>query len=163
MDAVHACGGRVMIGDVASKATLKLNEPQKALQALAADADGFLEVYWMEVFDAAEFDKWVQKAVAPPIESSLKLYEEVLKLGFKIVFLTGRSENQRIITVENLTNAGFQNWDKLILRMEVFDAVEFDKWVQKAVAPLIESNLKLYKKFSKLGQAYTEVNTSRLF
>ncbi|KAK6936849.1 Acid phosphatase, class B-like [Dillenia turbinata] len=72
--------------------------------------------YGMEVFDAAEFDKWVQKSVAPPIESSLKLYEEVLKLGFKIVLLTGRSENQRSITVENLTNAGFQNWDKLILR-----------------------------------------------
>ncbi|KAK6922736.1 Acid phosphatase, class B-like [Dillenia turbinata] len=45
----------------------------------------------MGFFDAAEFDKWVQKAVAPPIKSSLKLYEEVLKLGFKIVLLIGRS------------------------------------------------------------------------
>ncbi|TXG58265.1 hypothetical protein EZV62_016094 [Acer yangbiense] len=44
MDAVDACGGRVTIGDVASRAGLKLNEAQKALQALAADTDGFLEV-----------------------------------------------------------------------------------------------------------------------
>ncbi|KAF7825703.1 Iron-sulfur cluster biosynthesis family protein [Senna tora] len=44
MDAVDACGGRVTIGDVASKAGLKLNEAQKALQALAADTNGFLEV-----------------------------------------------------------------------------------------------------------------------
>ncbi|PSR89289.1 Uncharacterized protein CEY00_Acc29486 [Actinidia chinensis var. chinensis] len=44
MDAVDGCGGRVTIGDVASKAGLKLNEAQKALQALAADTDGFLEV-----------------------------------------------------------------------------------------------------------------------
>lgn len=44
MDAVDACGGRVTVGDVASKAGLKLNEAQKALQALAADTDGFLEV-----------------------------------------------------------------------------------------------------------------------
>lgn len=44
MDAVDAYGGRVTIGDVASKAGLKLNEAQKALQALAADTDGFLEV-----------------------------------------------------------------------------------------------------------------------
>lgn len=44
MDAVDACGGRVTIGDVASKAGLKLDEAQKALQALAADTDGFLEV-----------------------------------------------------------------------------------------------------------------------
>ena len=45
MDAVDVCGGRVTIGDVASKAGLKLNEAQKALQALAADTDGFLEVF----------------------------------------------------------------------------------------------------------------------
>lgn len=44
MDAVDACGGRVTIGDVASKAGIKLDQAQKALQALAADADGFLEV-----------------------------------------------------------------------------------------------------------------------
>lgn len=44
MDAVDACGGRVTIGDVASKGGLKLNEAQKALQALAADTNGFLEV-----------------------------------------------------------------------------------------------------------------------
>ncbi|XP_027349951.1 uncharacterized protein At5g03900, chloroplastic [Abrus precatorius] len=44
MDAVDGCGGRVTIGDVASRAGLSLNQAQKALQALAADADGFLEV-----------------------------------------------------------------------------------------------------------------------
>ncbi|KAK6944058.1 hypothetical protein RJ641_025160 [Dillenia turbinata] len=44
MDAIDACGGRVTIGDVASKAGFKLNEAQKALQALAADTDGYLEV-----------------------------------------------------------------------------------------------------------------------
>lgn len=44
MDAVDACGGRVTIGDVASKAGVKLNQAQKALQALAADTNGFLEV-----------------------------------------------------------------------------------------------------------------------
>jgi hypothetical protein len=45
MDAVDASGGRVTIGDVASRAGLKLTEAQKALQALAADTEGFLEVY----------------------------------------------------------------------------------------------------------------------
>ncbi|KAK7293293.1 hypothetical protein RJT34_16156 [Clitoria ternatea] len=44
MDAVDSYGGRVTIGDVASRAGLNLNQAQKALQALAADADGFLEV-----------------------------------------------------------------------------------------------------------------------
>lgn len=48
MDAVDACGGRVTIGDVSSRAGLKVNEAQKALQALAADTEGFLEVLVFE-------------------------------------------------------------------------------------------------------------------
>jgi len=72
--------------------------------------------YGSEVFDSGEFDKWVEKAMAPPIDSSLKLYEEVLKLGFKVFLLTGRSEKQRGVTVDNLINAGFRDWDQLILR-----------------------------------------------
>nr|ANZ02993.1 VSP2 [Hevea brasiliensis] len=72
--------------------------------------------YGLEIFDPVEFDKWVGKAVAPAIEPSLKLYKEVLGLGFKVFLLTGRSEKQRSVTEENLINAGFQDWDKLILR-----------------------------------------------
>lgn len=44
MRAVDSFGGRVTIGDVASKAGLKLGEAERALQALAADTSGFLEV-----------------------------------------------------------------------------------------------------------------------
>lgn len=44
MDAVDALGNRVTVGDVASKAGLQLSEVQKALQALATDTNGFLEV-----------------------------------------------------------------------------------------------------------------------
>lgn len=72
--------------------------------------------YGLEVFDPVEFDKWVEKAMAPAVDPSLKLYEEILGLGFKVFLLTGRSERQRGVTVENLNNAGFQNWHKLILR-----------------------------------------------
>ncbi|KAE8720190.1 Acid phosphatase 1 [Hibiscus syriacus] len=72
--------------------------------------------YGLEIFYPVEFDKWVHRAMAPAIEPSLKLYEKVLNLGFKVFFLTGRSEKQRSITIENLTEAGFRSWDKLILR-----------------------------------------------
>lgn len=44
MEAVEECGRRVTVGDVSSRAGLKVVEAQKALQALAADTDGFLEV-----------------------------------------------------------------------------------------------------------------------
>lgn len=70
----------------------------------------------MEVFDHTKFDKWVEKGVAPAIAPSLKLYEKVKDLGYKVILLTGRRENHRVITIENLINAGFNNWDALILR-----------------------------------------------
>nr|XP_016474414.1 PREDICTED: uncharacterized protein At5g03900, chloroplastic-like [Nicotiana tabacum] len=44
MDAVDSLGKRVTVGDVASKAGLQLSQAQKALQALATDTNGFLEV-----------------------------------------------------------------------------------------------------------------------
>lgn len=70
----------------------------------------------VEVFDHSKFDKWVEKGKAPAIAPSLKLYQKVKDLGYKVFLLTGRSENHRAITVENLRKAGFHNWDKLILR-----------------------------------------------
>ncbi|KAG8381563.1 hypothetical protein BUALT_Bualt06G0134600 [Buddleja alternifolia] len=72
--------------------------------------------YGLEIFDSTKFDQWVETGMAPAIEPSLKLYEEVLSLGFKVILLTGRSERHRSITVDNLFRAGFREWDKLILR-----------------------------------------------
>ncbi|XVF49409.1 hypothetical protein PTKIN_Ptkin04bG0009500 [Pterospermum kingtungense] len=51
--------------------------------------------YGLEIFDPVEFEKWVQKGMAPAIGPSLKLYEKVLELGFKVFLLTGRGEKLR--------------------------------------------------------------------
>lgn len=72
--------------------------------------------FGLEVFDHKEFDKWVEKGMAPAIEASLELYEEVFKLGYKTFLLTGRSNSHRGITIENLVRAGFHDWEKLIMR-----------------------------------------------
>ncbi|XP_076919064.1 acid phosphatase 1-like [Bidens hawaiensis] len=72
--------------------------------------------YGSEIFDNIQFDKWVIEGVAQAIKPSLDLYNEVLKLGFKIFLVTGRTESKRDVTVNNLINAGFEKWDRLILR-----------------------------------------------
>ncbi|KAL6516741.1 hypothetical protein OROGR_020046 [Orobanche gracilis] len=72
--------------------------------------------YGLEAFNSTKFDEWVESGMGAAIEPSLKLYEEVLTMGFKVIFLTGRSERHRSITVENLSSAGFRKWEKLILR-----------------------------------------------
>ncbi|KAJ9539766.1 hypothetical protein OSB04_026272 [Centaurea solstitialis] len=72
--------------------------------------------FGLEVFDSDQFDKWVLEGVAPVIEPTLKLYEDVLKLGIKIILLTGRTEDKRNVTATNLMNVGCRKWDQLILR-----------------------------------------------
>ncbi|XP_022159547.1 acid phosphatase 1 [Momordica charantia] len=72
--------------------------------------------YGSDVFNPLEFDNWVQKATAPALLPSLKLYKELLDLGFKVVLLTGRSESQREVTTQNLIDAGYYGWERLILR-----------------------------------------------
>ncbi|KAJ1257880.1 hypothetical protein BS78_10G029800 [Paspalum vaginatum] len=72
--------------------------------------------YGLELFDHHKFDEWVERGEAPAIPSSLKLYNEVRDLGFKIFLLTGRTEGHRGVTVDNLNRQGFHDWDKLVLR-----------------------------------------------
>ncbi|KAL0677006.1 hypothetical protein Bca4012_004987 [Brassica carinata] len=95
--------------------------------------------FGVEVFDHSEFNKWVERGVAPAIAPSLKLYQRVIDLGYKVFLLTGRKESHMVVTVENLINAGFQNWDKLILRQDNFTG-GFDA----------ETNLYIFKVIHKL-------------
>ncbi|KAM7259200.1 hypothetical protein ACFE04_014941 [Oxalis oulophora] len=69
-----------------------------------------------QVFDEATFDNWVDTAEAPALPPSLNLYNELKKLGFQIVLLTGRSEYQREVTEKNLLFSGFSDWERLYLR-----------------------------------------------
>lgn len=49
IQAVDSLGRRVTAGDVAGQAGLKLDEAERALQALAADTGGFLEVMLVKI------------------------------------------------------------------------------------------------------------------
>lgn len=90
MDAVDSLGGRVTIGDVSSKAGLKLSEAQKALQALAADTGGFLEVSdegdVLYVFPKDYRSKLAAKSfrlkIEPLLEKSKSAAEYVIRVSF---------------------------------------------------------------------------------
>ena len=67
-------------------------------------------------YDSARFNAWVDSAQAPAIAGTLRLFKEAQRLGVAVIFLTGRTESQRAVTEQNLRNAGFDNWQQLILR-----------------------------------------------
>ncbi len=67
-------------------------------------------------YDSKAFSAWVDQATAPGIPGTLKLVKEAERLGVDVIFLTGRPEAQRPGTERNLHAAGFDGWQKLILR-----------------------------------------------
>ncbi|KAJ8644936.1 hypothetical protein MRB53_006684 [Persea americana] len=72
--------------------------------------------FGVEPYNGTLFNEWVDTGKGPALPESLRLYKKLLSLGFKIVFLTGRQEVRRKITVTNLKEAGYHTWEKLILR-----------------------------------------------
>ncbi|KAK1555800.1 hypothetical protein Q3G72_031449 [Acer saccharum] len=69
-----------------------------------------------EPYNATTFNEWVMEGKGLALPETLKLYQKVLSLGIKIVFLTGRTESQRSVTATNLKKVGFHTWEKLILK-----------------------------------------------
>lgn len=57
-------------------------------------------------------DKGSDKAIAP----TLKLYQFAKANHIAVFFITGRFENERQETEDNLKQVGYNNWDGLILR-----------------------------------------------
>lgn len=72
--------------------------------------------YGLKPYNETAWDEWVFQGKAPALPASLKLYEELQGLGFQLVLLTGRPEDQRAVTEQNLLFSGFCCWERLILR-----------------------------------------------
>lgn len=53
---------------------------------------------------------------APALQGTLRLYQRLLQLGIKPVFLTDRTEDQIAITTHNLLSQGYSSWEKLLLQ-----------------------------------------------
>jgi acid phosphatase len=58
----------------------------------------------------------VLEGSAPALPETKRLFNKIISLGIKPVFLTGRTEDQRDITVRNLHDQGYSGWEKLLLK-----------------------------------------------
>ncbi|XP_047159304.1 stem 28 kDa glycoprotein-like [Vigna umbellata] len=72
--------------------------------------------FGVERFNATAFANWVAEGEAYALPETLVLYDKLMSLGIKVVFLTERLVSQRAITVANLKDVGFDKWEKLILK-----------------------------------------------
>ncbi|XP_019194181.1 PREDICTED: acid phosphatase 1-like [Ipomoea nil] len=66
--------------------------------------------------NATKFEEWIRDGKAPAMQETLRLYNSVLALGMKPVFISETKEQFRSARISNLRKAGFRAWEMLILR-----------------------------------------------
>ncbi|KAH6758839.1 hypothetical protein C2S51_019074 [Perilla frutescens var. frutescens] len=67
-------------------------------------------------YNDTRFNEWVAEGTAPAVPPLHRLYKTVLSLGFKTVFISGTADRFTDIRILNLNQAGYYNWEKLILK-----------------------------------------------
>jgi predicted secreted acid phosphatase len=77
----------------------------------------------VEPLNATSFNEWADLGTAPALPESQKLYNKLLSLGIKIVFLTERANKQRNITAKNLRLAGLPYMGETNLQVSVLGFV----------------------------------------
>ena len=81
---------------------------------LKADDFGFIEGGTCSLQEKMPcgFDDWIDRAIAPPIEPTLKFFNSLRAkdVNIAVFFITGRRDKQRQATLWNLDRAGFNGW-----------------------------------------------------
>jgi acid phosphatase len=62
------------------------------------------------------WNMWADSAKAPATAGVKRLYDFLIKKGFKVAFITGRGESLYEASYKNLVNAGYMKFDTLIVR-----------------------------------------------
>ncbi|CAL5096722.1 unnamed protein product [Urochloa decumbens] len=75
-----------------------------------------------ELYNSTSFKEYVLEGSAPVLPETQRLFRKLISLGIKPVFLTGRTEDQRAITVANLRRQGYSGWMNLLLKPVGFKA-----------------------------------------
>ncbi|GKE24029.1 acid phosphatase, class B-like protein [Tanacetum coccineum] len=94
-------------------------------------------------YNATSFNAWVEEAAAPAIPGSLKLYRQLIELGFNIVFLTGTEEayaeaREFRMEVEWCTNQPKEkHWKRMDIGLEAIWVINGAIYLE--TTPVIES------------------------
>lgn len=81
----------------------------------------------------------IEAANAPAIQPMLSFYDDALKQGVSVFFVTGRRESERLITDKNLKQAGYHDWTGLYLKPENYNqasVVPFKSQIRSTISKL---------------------------
>jgi acid phosphatase len=141
------------------KGRAKSNKSGKKL-ALVLDIDETTLSNWEEMekaglaYDSKAFNAWVETAKAPAIPGTLRLYQEAQSLGVSVFFLTGRPEEQRAATEQNLRSQGFTNWQQLMLRAPEQKALSAEDYKKAERATIVAQG---YRIVESVGDQWSDL------
>ncbi|GLU22313.1 hypothetical protein SLE2022_384000 [Rubroshorea leprosula] len=105
-------------------------------------------------YNETSFQEWELKGIAPPVPATLYLYKELLRLGYKIVFLSGKRENLRAITEKNMKNSGYHTWEKLILKQSDDSGLTALAYKSKRRTELVKAG---YRILGNMGDQWSDI------
>ncbi|XAR67666.1 Acid phosphatase [Bertholletia excelsa] len=105
-------------------------------------------------YNETKFDEWIAKGKMPPMPSVLWLYKKLVTLGFKIVFLSGSSESYREVRISNLENAGYETWEKLMLKNTSDSGLTAIAYKSKRRTELVEEG---YRILGNMGDQWSDL------
>ena len=138
--------GKLKVGD-SSAVVFDIDETVLSNYEVIKELDfGYVPGLW---------DKWIDEAKAPAITEVKKLYNYLLGRHVKVIFITGRKDYQYSATYKNLINAGYKNFDTLIVRSKN----EYDLSAQQFKSMKREElTAKGYKIIGDVGDQYSDLN-----
>jgi predicted secreted acid phosphatase len=98
--------------------------------------------------------KEILAANSPAIKPMLALYQDAIKHGVSVFFVTGRYESERNATQKNLINAGYKNWAGLYLRPDNYALPTVLPFKSHARAMI---NQKGYTIIASIGDQYSDI------
>jgi len=101
------------------------------------------------------WNKWIQTAKAPAIKDVRKLYNYLIDRGVKVAFVTGRYSYQYNATYKNLVDAGYKNFDTLIVRTNNEDGLTAEQYKSKIRTELTQKG---YDIIGVVGDQYSDLN-----
>lgn len=100
------------------------------------------------------WDKWTLEEGPKVIPQTHKLYSFLVEKGIKIIFITGRPENEFTRTLKNLYNQGYTEFDTLICKPESLNHLTAQEYKTQTRQELTEKGFNI---IVNTGDQYSDI------
>ena len=134
------------------------NKNKKLALVLDIDETSLSNYEKIAKYNFAGTSKQINKDIiagdAPAIKPMLSLYQDAIKHGVKVFFVTGRHESLRAATEKNLILAGYSNWSGLYLRPKEYSKSSIVSFKSKAREKIRKQG---YLIVASIGDQYSDI------